>query len=317
VRLFTFWRAQVSYWRLLVLPFPLFMERSLNWATSLRAPGVWLGAVGSLSSLLVAVLAWRRRPLLSFAIGWFWLTFFPFSNLIVPINGILYEHFMYLPMVGIWLGAVAVAEIIVDRWPTTRQIWYGAGAFAIVLFSLLSIARIQEWHDPITFYLANLRYTPNSYRIVNNLGMAYADQGDWEAAKVMYERAVRLDPKNAVAWHNLGNVEVNHGSTTSAEQYFQQALALQPDFAFSRRALTQLYLTGNNYAAALPMLMELAKQSPQDVELWTVLMKVAAAQRDWSTAESALTHLRQLQPSNLQWWQAQQELEKLKLTTTK
>jgi Tfp pilus assembly protein PilF len=147
--------------------------------------------------------------------------------------------------------------------------------------------------------------------------MAYADQGDWEAAKVMYERAVRLDPKNAVAWHNLGNVEVNHGSTTSAEQYFQQALALQPDFAFSRRALTQLYLTGNNYAAALPMLMELAKQSPQDVELWTVLMKVAAAQRDWSTAESALTHLRQLQPSNLQWWQAQQELEKLKLTTTK
>ena len=52
---------------------------------------------------------WQKKPLVSYGIGWFFIAIAPASNILVPINAVLYEHFLYLPMIGVVLIVVDAA----------------------------------------------------------------------------------------------------------------------------------------------------------------------------------------------------------------
>jgi len=103
VRLFTFFRVLTVYFGLLFLPFNLHMERSVEIATSLNSLSVIFGGLIFLSLLFLAFSQFKKLPILSFGILWFFIGLAPTSNLIVPVSGLLYEHWLYLPLIGIFL----------------------------------------------------------------------------------------------------------------------------------------------------------------------------------------------------------------------
>ena len=124
------------------------------------------------------------------------------------------------------------------------------------------MARNAEWRDPITFYNQTLQYAPTSYRVINNLGMAYADAGDNEKAKEMYQRAIALDDSVAVAYHNLGNTYRALEQEYLAIENFKTAIQKDPSFIYSYNALIQLYLDEENYDAVAVWLEQLNEQYP-------------------------------------------------------
>ncbi|KKU35074.1 MAG: designed protein CTPR3, partial [Candidatus Azambacteria bacterium GW2011_GWB1_46_27] len=83
---------------------------------------------------------------------------------------------------------------------------------------------------------------PESYRVINNLGMAYADKGERENAEITYKKAIILDPSNAVAYHNLGNTYRETGRKDAAMENWQIAIKLDPKFVFSWFCLPRLPL---------------------------------------------------------------------------
>lgn len=102
VRLFTFFRILTVYFSLLFLPLNLHMERSVELATSLNSFSVIFGGLIFVGLLALAFSQFKRFPIVSFGILWFFIGLAPTSNLLIPVSGLLYEHWLYLPLIGIF-----------------------------------------------------------------------------------------------------------------------------------------------------------------------------------------------------------------------
>lgn len=92
IRLYTFAEVLITYFKLLIFPKDLYMERTVPIITHFWAQPVVLVLL-FLSIYLLISYRWRRQyPMLFFAFGWFLICLLPTSG-IIPINGIIYEHF--------------------------------------------------------------------------------------------------------------------------------------------------------------------------------------------------------------------------------
>ena len=304
-RLFTFFRILTVYFGLLFWPLNLHMERSVEVATFLFSPSVIFGAVIFFGLLAMAFAKFRRSPILSFGIFWFFIGLFPTSNVFVPINGLLYEHWLYLPLIGIFLVLVWLGTSFAEKYPGLAPKTAGLGIFTVflVFLSVLTVDRNGNWRDPITFYEQTLKYAPDSYRVINNLGMAYADKGERENAEITYKKAIILDPSNAVAYHNLGNTYRETGKKDAAMENWQIAVKLDPKFVFSYRAMADTYLKDKDYQKAREVLEKYVEYDASKVETLVLLAQIALEEKNLTAALKYLERARELEPNN-QFFQA-------------
>ncbi len=297
IRLFTFFRILTIYFGLLFWPFNLHMERSVEIATSFFSPSVIFGGLMFLGLLALAFSQFKRFPVLSFGILWFFIGLAPTSNLVIPISGLLYEHWLYLPMVGIFLILVWLGEVLTKRY-NLQKILIGILIAFLIFLSVLTIDRNRDWQDPITFYNQTLKYAPTSYRVINNLGMAYDDKDDYEQAEKTYQRAISLDPSNPVAYHNLGNTYRKTGEIDSAIENFKTAISLNPKFIFSSNALISLYLENKNYKEAREVLENYLDYSDSKIDTLFLLAQIAIEEKDFKAALSYLEKALAIDPRN-------------------
>ncbi|MDY7024402.1 MAG: FkbM family methyltransferase, partial [Cyanobacteriota bacterium] len=122
-------------------------------------------------------------------------------------------------------------------------------------FSLANILQIQgRLSEAIDCYQKVLAQRPNSVAVLNNLGYAFGQQGNWETAMSYYQQVLSLQPNCIEAEVNLGNAlyaqgqlspeKQRHYATmnynlgvscqkqvdmTGATAYYQQAIEMQPD----------------------------------------------------------------------------------------
>ncbi|MBI2607610.1 MAG: tetratricopeptide repeat protein [Candidatus Doudnabacteria bacterium] len=262
-RLFTFFGVLTGYFSLLFFPVNLHFEKNIALQMSLLgSPETIIGALIAIALTILAFSQIRRNPIISFGIFWFGFRLFPHSNLIVPTSGLMHEHWLYLPLIGIYLIIIWLGLKFVNK-----KILIGTVVVLLLFFGNQTITRNQDWQDPITFYNQTLKYTPNNYRVVNNLGMSYAAAKQQDLAEQSYLKAIELDPNNAVAHHNLGNTYVETGQTEQALQQFKKAIELQPDFIFSYPSLINLSLERRDYATALNYLAAYQKYRPNDPQI--------------------------------------------------
>ena len=272
VRLLAFFRAAVIYFQLLFWPNNLHMERSFNIPHGLFFPDVMFGGALIIGLIIAAFWSIKKYPVISFGIFWFFIRLFPNSNLLFPNSGLIYEHWMYMPIIGIWLIIFwllfnVISDPIGDP-KKKRYIWIPALVGMTILFVFFgqkTIARNNDWQDPITFYNQTSKYSP-TYRVLNNLGMAYTDVKQYDSAIETYQKAISIDPLNAVAYHNLANSFRDLDKKDLAVENYEKALALQPDFLFSYNALTQLYLDDKKYNMAIETLERLKTANPTQTD---------------------------------------------------
>ena len=250
VRLFTFFKVMTIYAGLMVAPMRLYMERTVDIPLSFFEPRVMAGAALCVFLLVLTVRYWRSRPVVAFGLAWFFLRILPNANLLVPNSGLLYEHWLYSPLIGLFLAFFDAVLAGWRRLTASRPAWghvaRNAGLTVLVIFliglSVRTVWRNQDWRGPIVFYEQTLRYARPSYRVLNNLGMAYDEAGRYDEARSTYERAVALDSGNPVAHHNLGNQYRHLGRLEEAVGEFETALAADANFLYSYRSLASLYL---------------------------------------------------------------------------
>lgn len=261
------------YLGLLIWPAHQHMERTVEIATSFGAPDVLAGTAIFITFLALAVTGIKRWPALSFGIFWFFTGLAPTSNIAVPINGLLYEHWLYLPMIGFFLAFVWLGNEAAKKW-NIRKIMTAVFAAWVVFLGGLAIRRNTDWYDPIRFYNQILRYNQRSYRVYNNLGMAYADEGDYDQAVSAYEKAIALDPRVAVAYYNLGNAFRDRGQADTAVEYYKKSFSADPGFTYAASALAAYYLDQKNYAEALPYVKKLLEFHPNDPSLQELYLQL-------------------------------------------
>ena len=98
----------------------------------------------------------------------------------------------------------------------------------------------------ITAYENLLRLDPESMSAVNNIGVVYYFQRNWEKALEYYFRAHEMDPELGLTAANVGAVYANLGQLDSAAVWLDSARVLEPGEPYWRDWLVQFeHLRGN------------------------------------------------------------------------
>ena len=237
-RLPGFFLAVSEYIRLILLPFNLHMEYGLKFF-KFTDPGVISGALIFIAGLLCLV---KKRSLprknsdgivqgLSiwlFAIGWFFITLFPASN-IYPINAYMAEHWAYLPSLGIFIvisyGIISLCKL------RLFQLFSIILAILLVYFyASLTMQQNNYWRTPTIFLERTLQYAPYSPRLNSELGDEYTAVRNDARAQELYEKVIKINPRYQSAYIGLGNLYYESGRVIEALKVYKKAIDINPDF---------------------------------------------------------------------------------------
>lgn len=247
VRIWTFCKALSIYLSLIFVPIGLQVERTLfPLPQSILSAGVLPGFLALLAILVMILRTWKARPLLAFGAAWFLTGLAPVSNILVPINAMIYEHWLYVPMVGISLIVIVAGKGLAGRsilWGRTLLALY---VLALAAFAVLTVQRNGQWRTAEGFYLETLRHAPNSYRLLNNLAVIYVQRQDNARAEELYKRAIVANPMETAAYNNLGWLYMNQGKHDDALALFEHAHALDEKYLYPYEPLIYLHRLKNN-----------------------------------------------------------------------
>jgi len=300
-RIFTFLNILLTYYPLYFFPIHLHMERTAPILTTIFHPGVIFSLLILLLILLISIYTFKKgNKIFSFGFGWFFISLFPFSNILVPISGLLYEHWLYFPLVGF---SLILSYLIFEILPKLKfkKFLIPISYFLLFLFlgflSIRTILRNFDWKDPITFYNQTLKYSETA-RVHNNLAMAYADKKDFEKAIFHYQRAIEISDVYPQTHNNLGNAYKEINQFEKAIEEFERAIKMDPYFFFAYNNLAGLYVEQKNYDKAIDVYQRYLKISPQNLNALYNLGIVYYLKKDYDNAIFTFQKILEVQPQN-------------------
>jgi tetratricopeptide (TPR) repeat protein len=260
-RLMTESRIVIFYLSLLFYPAPtrLSIEHDVTVSTSLIHPWTTLPSILLIFSLIaLAIFQIRKRPILSYAILFFFFNHIIESS-IVPLE-LIFEHRNYLPSLFLFLP-IAVFIINLTRAYKEKQTWIYA---SLVIFTILLIAgwgigtrvRNMAWATEKTLWEDALQKAPNSARPYTTLASNYYKKiGNYNKALQLYQKSLHKEThrsKNvkAIALHNIAVIYYDQKKYADAIRVRAQAVKMYPDQEFLRYGLAALYAENNSWDKA-------------------------------------------------------------------
>jgi tetratricopeptide (TPR) repeat protein len=227
----------VRYVRLLLFPVHLHMGHSLP-----VYPTPWhAGVLGGFALIVLGILqVLRERPGLSLPISWglcwFAAALFPsFST-----DGTIYDHWLYLPSVGLFLGLAQSLALRLDTLSLEKSKLAKCAVTIIALLAsltagLLTYRQNTVWRDPVVLYnniLASGELAPNAHI---NLGNIDLENGCYEKAIYHFRHAILVSGDSmALAQSNLAVALLsmpNHEMfIKEGLAHFHRALEINPEY---------------------------------------------------------------------------------------
>lgn len=282
VRLVTFLDILLTYGRLLLIPVGLHMERSNEVFTSIFQWPAWLVLISliALIYLLYKFYIISRKDfakasefkVLAFGILWFFIGLGPVSG-ITPINSLIYEHWLYLPMIGFWVIICFYLTKLFEHLKSKKLIIYRLLLVAIVTCYLLffgyqAIKRNILWGNAEAFYKDILKYEPDSGRINNNLGNLYFNKGDNVNAENYYKVAIQTADTFPQSHFNYGSILEAKKDIYGAIQEYKRAIEIDPNFYYAYQNLVVLYAKNGDLANAIIYIEGLKRLLPENPRVY-------------------------------------------------
>lgn len=311
IRILTFFKTLPFYFNFMFLPLDLHMERQIEIPKSILDPMVLLGIF--ITSILTFFLIeyFDKDYIFSFGILWFFITIFPMSNILIPVSGLIYEHWLYLPLIGIFLSLFWILIKLVKTYQLEK-----ISIIILIIFltflGLRTVIRNFDWRDPVSFYQQIIQHNPKSYRIWNNLGIEAEKQGKIELAKKAYEQATVLDSNNPVAFHNLGVVFLRENNLEKAEFYFKTAIEKDEKFFYSYLLLSKLYWDNKQLDKAKDILKKYLSIAER-ADVYFVLSQLYKEENNIEESIKYLSEALRLDPKNNLYRQEMELLKKAKI----
>jgi Flp pilus assembly protein TadD len=166
-----------------------------------------------------------------------------------------------LPQIGLtiafaWTTASLVAEGFVHRWAC------GVVA-AAVLASLMVCAWLQtsHWRNSETLWRHTLEQNDRNVFAHNNLGMALARRGQFDAAVEQYQAALAIRP-DPLVYNNFGVALAKQRRLDEAAVEFRAALKLNPHYDTAHNNLANVLFLQNQLDAAADEYREAIRWNP-------------------------------------------------------
>jgi len=159
---------------------------------------------------------------LELALGACWLAVTLLPSSVVPLNVLVNEHRLYLPMAG---GAVVLAVLVGQCRPHAGKI----GLACLLFLAALTAQRNQDWQDEETLWGDAVRQGPAMARPYVNLGKAYLEQGRYPEAIETSRKALTIKTKLERAHYNIGTAYLHMELYPESIASYDRALEINPN----------------------------------------------------------------------------------------
>ncbi len=236
-RLYTFFTILARGLMVIFFPAGLHPEKSWPVFTNFFNPQVFLSFLILTALITLAVINWRKRPLFTFGIFWFFFSYLPMSNLVAKINALVWDHWLYTPSIGIFLS---LASLLQKK--LIQRLAYFILITLLIIFSILTHLRSKYYRNTEAISRLILSYEPGSAKTWNNLAIALDEKNQYQEAIDSYAKAIELEDIYPQSHHNLANTYVALGKYDLAEKEYLKAIEMDSNFFYSYLALGKLYL---------------------------------------------------------------------------
>ncbi|MGE0443179.1 MAG: hypothetical protein AB7L66_22950 [Gemmatimonadales bacterium] len=217
------------------------------------------GALLLVLALALAIVCWRRYPVVTLGLLWTGIGLFPVSNVLVPTGIVLAERTLFLPSLGMMLTIGGLAAPLLARLgrsaaagrPAARWLAF-AGIGAILLMGTSrSASRQTVWKDQFTYWNQTAIDAPLSYRAHHALAQLLFQIGARQRAEKEYKVAIALYPRQWGAYFDLANKLRLNGLCEQAVRYYRETLLIEPEHETARTSLIACLLYLGRYPDAL------------------------------------------------------------------
>ncbi|MBI2595284.1 hypothetical protein HYW46_00940 [Candidatus Daviesbacteria bacterium] len=210
--------------------YPAYVNLETLRAQSIFEPAI-LANAGIITGVFVFVLKWYKKlPLAAFAIGWFFITLLPVSN-IIPQGQIMAERYLYLPSFGFCLIAgYSISKIFNSKFSIFNK------------FSMFKFLKHLNFNSNFKSYTRPLDVKTKNYVFFTLFFLlfsfyfyqTYQRNKDWKDTPTVWQTLVRQNPAHPVANLTLARIYKEKGQNTQAAFYFNKALDLDPNLKDAR-----------------------------------------------------------------------------------
>jgi tetratricopeptide (TPR) repeat protein len=227
--------ASLEWYRLLVIGFPLKPMYDQFNVELPRHPDLrtWIGWFVFVTLCALAVAGFRRFPLVSFAIFFWFVTLSIVSNIPFPIGAVIGERWLYLPSVAFCLilafGLLKFRQALIEN----RRIDTSSPLISILCVALLAsyglgtVLRNPDWKDSQALFRKMIRTDPRHpfpYALVAEFEM---DRNPGEARELL-EVGDREIPGHVEIVRVLAKLDFREERNAEAEKLLKLILATEP-----------------------------------------------------------------------------------------
>jgi tetratricopeptide (TPR) repeat protein len=288
----------VSYLRHLVAPFYLSLIYGTSFVTTATDPRFLVPAA---LIVVLVVLLWAYRKKLRgdswIALALIVVPLLPVLNLrVFHYEYIIQDRYLYLPSIGFCY----LIAILLVRWSHRQKQLASATAIAIIVaFGVSTYAQNRVWHDAVSLWRRAVYYSPNSWSTHYNLGLAYLNLKQNQAAVDELVEANRLNPREPTVLNNLALAHGAAGDIAGAIAILREALKLDPTLIEAHNNLGAFLFERKNFNEARMEFLDVLARDPTSVSARFNLARTLAALGEHESAIRGFQALLAADPSDV------------------
>ena len=293
IRLGTALLSLLFYIRILVYPWPLLYYYGYNMIpmVNLWNPLALLSLIIYGGALIYAFRNFRKKSLPSFAILWFLISVFGYSNLPLPVPGIVGERFLFIASLGFVILIVYFLFRIFKTDPKSLTIEMDSrikiiaiAAILLLPYGALTFRRNFSWRNAMALYQSDLPHLTNSAKAnyqyagflmkmlitdQNFLRYGVSNQMLRETIFKHFHLSLNVAPKEYNTLNDIGTaflfIEKRYDS---ALFYFQKAIAVDSSLTPGWVNLGMAYRQLGNYPRSMECYKKVLQIEPRQIKAY-------------------------------------------------
>jgi tetratricopeptide (TPR) repeat protein len=245
----------IYYLKLIIFPHPLRYYYGYNMFPDVSITNIWviLGILLHLGLFIYAIITFRKKHIISFAILAYLSAIAMFLNTVKPVPGIIGERYLWIPSIGFaialsyFLYKIFLLSPKVMSVPKGKMI--GIIALTVIImvpYSAKTYVRNLQWKSEYTLFAADMPYLWDSFKANDQYADEIMQAMNKELAKPVnvlkfidpqirealmhWERAREIYPEHYSTYNNMGLVYSRvYQEHDTAITLFEQALERRPD----------------------------------------------------------------------------------------
>ncbi len=289
-RLGTAMLALLFYIRMLFYPYPMVYYYGYDTIPITNLWNIWVLVSIVIYAILlaIAVMKFREKHVLSFAIFFYLIAIFMYSNLPTPVVGIVGERFAFLASTGFIIALVYLVFKLFRTEPRSLTIELSDRIKILALVILLAVPSIyltikrnRAWRNSYDLTATDLKRVPRSSKVCiqyagQMMNRVYkADPRDQESMRQSFtpvitkyfRRGLDLYPDNYATLNDLGSVYINFAENPdSAIWFLKKAIALEPKLQPAWVNLGLAYRKKQQFDSAIYCYKKVLAQNPKEIK---------------------------------------------------